>query len=110
MSDPGNDHSDQDDLAKRKAKLEQALAKIKDDQAKARAPEGNDFGSNYSKAFRLASEFVGGVLVGAVLGWGIDRLLGTSPIGLIVLLILGFAAGVLGMARASRVDDDAAPK
>jgi ATP synthase protein I len=31
-----------------------------------------------------------------------DRLAGTSPFGLIILLLLGFGAGILNMARASR--------
>ena len=51
-------------------------------------------------AFRVASEFASGVLVGAGLGWLVDRFLGTSPWGLIVLLLLGFAAGVLNVLRA----------
>jgi ATP synthase protein I len=50
-------------------------------------------------AVRLASEFVGAVLVGAGIGWLIDRLAGSSPLGLIVFLLLGFAAGILNMAR-----------
>jgi ATP synthase protein I len=52
---------------------------------------------------RLSSEFIAGVVVGAGLGWGFDRLLGTSPWGLIVLTLLGFAAGVYNMMRAMGV-------
>jgi ATP synthase protein I len=50
-------------------------------------------------ALRLGADFVAGVVVGAALGWGIDRLFGTSPWGLIVFLLLGFAAGVLSVMR-----------
>lgn len=50
---------------------------------------------------RLSSELVAGVLVGAVLGWGFDKLLSTSPWGLIVFLMLGFAAGVFNVVRSS---------
>jgi len=49
---------------------------------------------------------VAGVLVGAVLGWLIDRWLGTSPWGLMLLLLLGFAAGVLNVMRAAGVVDE----
>jgi ATP synthase protein I len=42
-------------------------------------------------------------LVGAGLGWLIDRLLGISPWGLIVFLLLGFAAGVLNVMRSAGV-------
>ena len=53
--------------------------------------------------FRLSSELVAGVLVGALMGWGFDRLLSTSPFGLIVFVLLGFAAGVLNVVRSAGV-------
>jgi ATP synthase protein I len=53
------------------------------------------------RGFRLASEFVAAVIVGAGLGFGFDRLFGTQPWGMIVLLLLGFAAGVLNVIRAT---------
>jgi ATP synthase protein I len=57
--------------------------------------------SGYARGFRLSSELVAGVVVGAGLGWLIDRWLGVSPWGLIVFLLLGFAAGVLNVMRAA---------
>jgi ATP synthase protein I len=62
--------------------------------------------SAYARGFRLSTELVAGVLVGAGLGWLIDRWLGTSPWGLIVFLMLGFAAGVLNVMRAAGVVSD----
>jgi len=59
--------------------------------------------SGYARGFRLSSELVAGVLVGAGLGWLIDRWLGISPWGLIVFLLLGFAAGVLNVMRSAGV-------
>jgi ATP synthase protein I len=58
--------------------------------------------SGYARGFRLSSELVGGVLVGAAIGWVLDRVLGISPWGLIVFLLLGFVAGVMNVVRASR--------
>ena len=52
-------------------------------------------------AFRLAADFVAGIVLGAALGWGFDRLLGTSPWGLVVFLLLGFAAGILSVLRSA---------
>jgi ATP synthase protein I len=52
-------------------------------------------------AMRLAADFVAGVVVGAALGWGFDRLFDTSPWGLVVLLLLGFAAGLLNVMRSA---------
>ncbi len=55
------------------------------------------------KALRLSSEFIAGVVVGAVIGWFVDQVAGTSPWGLIVFLLLGFAAGVLNVMRSAGV-------
>lgn len=57
--------------------------------------------SGYARGFRLSSELVAGVLVGAGLGWLLDRWLGISPWGLIIFLLLGFAAGVLSVMRSA---------
>lgn len=62
--------------------------------------------SAFARGFRLSSEMVGGVLVGAGLGWLLDRWLGTTPWGLIVFLLLGFAAGVLNVMRAAGIAPD----
>jgi ATP synthase protein I len=53
------------------------------------------------RAYRLAAEFVAAILVGLGLGWGIDWIFGTSPWGMIILLLLGFAAGVVNVVRAA---------
>ena len=57
--------------------------------------------SDLARGLRLSTELVAGVFVGAVLGWFLDRWLGTAPWGLIILLFLGFAAGVLNVVRAT---------
>lgn len=55
--------------------------------------------AGYALAMRLAADFVAGIVVGAALGWGVDRLFGIAPWGLIVFLLLGFAAGILSVLR-----------
>jgi ATP synthase protein I len=62
--------------------------------------------SAMARGFRLSSELVAGVVVGAVIGWGFDRLLSTSPWGLIVFFLLGFAAGVINVMRSAGVAPD----
>jgi len=59
--------------------------------------------SAIARGFRLSTELVAGVLLGAGIGWLIDKALGISPWGLIVFLLLGFAAGVLNVMRAAGV-------
>ena len=53
--------------------------------------------------FRLSSELIAGVIVGALLGWGFDRFLSTSPFGLIAFVLLGFIAGVVNVVRSAGV-------
>jgi ATP synthase protein I len=55
--------------------------------------------SGMSRGLRLGSEFVAAIIVGAGLGYIIDMFLPTRPWGLVVLLLLGFAAGVLNVVR-----------
>lgn len=62
--------------------------------------------SAIARGFRLSTELVAGVLVGAMIGWLLDRWLGISPWGMIVFLLLGFAAGVLNVMRAAGVVRD----
>lgn len=50
---------------------------------------------------RLSTEFTAGVIAGGILGWIFDHLLGTTPWGLIVFLMLGFVTGVYNAMRAS---------
>jgi ATP synthase protein I len=59
--------------------------------------------SAIARGFRLSTELVAGVIVGAMIGWLLDRWLGISPWGLIVFLLLGFAAGVLNVMRAAGI-------
>ena len=52
-----------------------------------------------AEGLKLGSEFGAGVVVGAAIGYGIDWLAGTMPLGLIVFLMIGFAAGVRNVLR-----------
>ena len=56
-------------------------------------------GSAMNLGFRVLTEFVAAVVVGALLGWQLDVWLGTAPICLIVLLALGTAAGFWNVYR-----------
>jgi ATP synthase protein I len=52
-------------------------------------------------AFRFATELGAALFVGAGLGWLIDHFLHTSPFGLIVMFVLGAAAGIRNVMRAA---------
>ncbi len=53
----------------------------------------NSIGSAMSTGLRVMSEFVAAVAVGGLIGWQCDKWFGTSPILLILFLMLGTAAG-----------------
>jgi ATP synthase protein I len=59
-------------------------------------------------AIRILSEFVAAVLVGAVIGWGIDRAAGTTPAFLVVFLLMGAAAGFWNVYRIAMTPPDKA--
>ena len=96
-------------LSARLGSLDQRLSAIEGSRKTRTDQSGNEQDAAQAKAsamavgLRLSSELVAGVLVGAGLGWGFDRLLSTSPWGLIVFLLLGFTAGVINVMRAAGV-------
>ena len=101
--------SDEAALSARLGNLNQRLSGIRDNRKIETDRSGNEQDSAQAKAsamaigLRLSSELVAGVLAGAALGWGFDRLLSTSPWGLIVFLLLGFVAGVMNVMRTAGV-------
>jgi ATP synthase protein I len=96
-------------LSARLGSLDQRLSEIRGRRNIGTDQSGNEQDAAQAKAsamaigLRLSSELVAGVLVGAALGWGFDRLLSTSPWGLIVFLLLGFTAGVINVMRTAGV-------
>jgi ATP synthase protein I len=59
--------------------------------------------SAIGRGFQLSTGLVAATLLGAAIGWLIDRWSGLSPWGMIVFLLLGFAAGVVSVMRAAGV-------
>jgi ATP synthase protein I len=90
------------DLSERLKDLSGRIAQEESEHKESQKPAvsyGN--ASGYAQGYRLIAEFVAGTLVGGLIGYGIDRVLGTLPFGLIIFLLLGFGAGFLNMARAA---------
>jgi ATP synthase protein I len=58
-------------------------------------------------AFTLAADLLGGLIGGALLGWGIDSWLKTAPWGLIVFFFVGAAAGMWSVYRTVRAQEAA---
>jgi ATP synthase protein I len=104
--------SDEAALSARLGSLNHRLSEIRDsrevrtDQPDAGSGDGAARSSAMARGFQLSSELIAGVVVGALMGWGFDRLLSTSPFGLIVFVLFGFAAGVLNVIRSAGVAPD----
>jgi ATP synthase protein I len=95
-------------LRARLEKLTDALAALHRDErqapSKGHGQEAADAspgapGNVLRLAFRVTSEFVAAVMVGTAIGWGIDHVAGTSPVFLIVFLLMGSAAGFWNVYR-----------
>src|SRR3981081_1894480 len=97
--------SDEAALSARLGSLDQRLSEIRGSRKIETDQSGTESGNSaartsaMARGFRLSSELIAGVVVGAAIGWGFDRLLSTSPFGFIVFLLLGFVAGVVNVVR-----------
>jgi ATP synthase protein I len=104
MVQSGKGGGDDRDLRSIKDRLQSLDNKL--DHAQGRRPQDSPGpegrGEAMGLAFRIATELVAGVFVGALLGWALDKWLGTAPFLLIAFLILGIAGGLLNSIRAAR--------
>ena len=80
-----------DDLTKR---IEKALNKEEKQKT-----ENNGNQTLINTFSRVATELLAGLLIGACIGWTIDKWLNTSPWFLIIFFLLGGAAGILNLWR-----------
>ncbi|ANP47374.1 AtpZ/AtpI family protein [Candidatus Viadribacter manganicus] len=62
-----------------------------------------------SLALRFGGEFGAAIIVGALLGYGVDYFVHTGPWGLVIGLGLGFAAGVVNVVRVAQSYNRANP-
>jgi ATP synthase protein I len=102
-SDPDREHSDEAALSARLRRLGERLDQHRPSPPPETAPGRAADSSAMARGFRLSTELVAGVLVGAVIGYLLDHWLGISPWGLIVFVLLGFVAGVINVMRAAGV-------
>ncbi|MBV2142491.1 AtpZ/AtpI family protein [Falsochrobactrum sp. TDYN1] len=89
------------ELDQRLNRLEVELTKKGAFKTPASEEERSGTSGSVAQAMKLSSEFIAGIVVGALIGWFLDRFVGTSPWGLIVFLLLGFGAGTLNVLRSS---------
>ena len=90
-------------LEERRRRLDAELKEVRREAGLERAEEKKAEASRkgYAEAMKLSSEFIAAIVVGGFLGWALDHYAGTAPWGMIVLLLLGFCAGVLNVMRSA---------
>src|SRR5258707_3655809 len=92
--------ADHDPDARRLADLEGRLKESRGNQEVRREdPSPSKLGA----AFRLVTELLAAVIVWGGIGWALDRVFGTSPLLLIVMIMLGFAARMHTMISTARL-------
>ena len=71
------------------------------DARKPGRPGIEDHHSQAHLAWRMVIELVAGIVIGFGMGFGLDSLFGTMPVFLVMMTLLGFAAGVRTMLRSA---------
>ncbi|WP_208347198.1 AtpZ/AtpI family protein [Pseudaestuariivita rosea] len=84
--------------------LEQRIKAMKKSQEP--PPRVDEHYSQAQLAWRMVIELVAGLLIGFGIGYGLDRLFGTTPIFLVLFILLGFFAGVKTMMRSAKEIQD----
>lgn len=92
---PAPVQSETSDLAARIRNAQEDRAAAKAD----RQYSGQRDMSTLARGLRIGAEFVSAILVGSGIGYLIDMFAGTAPWALLIMFMLGFAAGILNVTR-----------
>lgn len=97
--DPGQDGPNREDP--RITSLNQRLDAAKRDEDARTAKQGQGQGKGYSQGNRVLAELIAGPAGGALIGWLLDRWLGTAPFLLLGLMFLGIVVAFRNIIRIS---------
>lgn len=81
--------------------LDERLRRAKTSEAIRSGAAREEGGESYRLGNRVLAELIGGMVGGAVIGYALDRLFGTSPWLLLTLLFLGIASAFRNIIRIS---------
>ena len=98
-NEPGQDPTLHEDA--RLTSLDRRLKQAQAEEAERTGQTRKPVDANYQLGSRVLSYLIGGPLGGALVGWVLDRLLGTSPWLLMIMLLLGFVVGFRNIMRIS---------
>lgn len=103
MTEEGGEMAAADDPAEQRLKdLDARLSDVRRRRAPPKPRKGAGRFAGHELAWSMVIDLTAGIVVGAGLGWGLDSLFGTMPLFLIVLVLLGFAAGIRVMLQSAK--------
>ena len=91
--------ADNASIKTRLSELEGKISRAKEEEKPQRQSMSR---SAHSYGFRMASDMIAAPIVATFIGWWLDRFLGSSPIFLLILLLLGVAAGIFNVVRTAQ--------
>ncbi|SNS64870.1 ATP synthase protein I [Sphingomonas laterariae] len=97
--EPGQDPPSVEDA--RLTSLQQRLKAAAEAERDRTATKQAKPGKGYSQGNRVLAELIAGPAVGALVGWVLDRWLGTTPWILLAMLFLGIGVGFRNIIRIS---------
>lgn len=91
---------DTEDSSERLKRLEARIAAAKGGGDA--TPHQEEHYSQAQVAWRMVIELVAGLGIGFAVGFGLDAVLGTTPVMMVIFIFLGLAAGVKTMMRTAQ--------
>ena len=80
-------------------RLDAELDRLQQVEASRTTPSRRSADANERMGNRVLADLIGGIAGGALLGWLADRILGTAPWGLLILLFLGIVVAFRNIFR-----------
>ena len=90
--------ADKVDLSMRASNIGEGIEAVRKRRQEPKRSSANQ-GDAMGRALKVSAELIGGVGVGSVLGWFLDKWLGTYPWLFILCFFLGTGAGMLNIVR-----------
>ena len=91
---------DREALRRRSAEIGERLGEVKRQRERdtgSKRPQGP---SAAGRGLRASAELIGGIVAGSLIGWYLDKWLGTEkPVMFVLFFLLGAAAGILNVIR-----------
>ena len=93
---------DREALRRRSQDIGQRLETVTRQRDQGTWPQGP---SPASRGLRASAELIGGIVAGGLIGWYLDKWLGTQkPVMFVLFFLLGAAAGILNVIRSAMRD------